>query len=198
MIDIRNSYFFYEILRKACLFGLRTAPIRKALAIKPGEKILDAGCGYGLFAQYCKRADYTGIDTDVRRILQAKKRISESDFCRFLVSDVTQTPFRPKTFDKALGYGLLHHLPDDMAKLSVQELGRIVRGLIIFSEPVFARFHMISNLLCNLDSGHYVRDREGYIDICQSGLSIIKTQYFYSRNGLAKYLLIAAIPKESR
>jgi SAM-dependent methyltransferase len=197
MIDIRDSYFFYEFLRKALLFGLRTLPIRKALSVMPGETILDAGCGYGLFANYSKGAYYTGIDSDPKRIQKAKECVGESEFCRFLVSDVIDMPFSDRSFDKILGYGLLHHLSDSAAKTCVREISRVSRGLIVFSEPVFSHTHIINNIICKLDSGRYVRDKQGYIDVCNTELTVLNAQYFHSRNGLAKYLLIMATSKEA-
>lgn len=192
-----DSHGIYEGLRKAFLLGLRVRPIVRALDMKPGEKILDAGCGYGFFVKYCAGCDYTGIDIDDSRIRWAKERIGENDQRRFVTSGITRTHFPAKSFDTALGYGLLHHLGDDDAKKAVAELARLVKNKIVFSEPVYSKYHWINNILCKMDQGPYVRTREAYLRICEAALTIREERFFYARNGLAKYLLITALPREA-
>ncbi|MDP1743251.1 MAG: methyltransferase domain-containing protein [Candidatus Amesbacteria bacterium] len=57
--------------------------VMELLAVKPGEKILDIGCGQGVLAQYIVSAQglYTGIDVSEQLIKIAKNRkISQSNF----------------------------------------------------------------------------------------------------------------------
>jgi len=190
-----DSHAIYEGLRKAFLWGLRVRPISEALELKADEKLLDAGCGFGVFVRHASHCDYTGIDIDDTRIQWAKSKIGETPHRRFLTSGITRTPFASKSFDTALGYGLLHHLTDNDAKTAVAELSRIVKNKIVFSEPVYSRYHWINNLLCKMDQGPFVRTQEAYLVLCETALKITKTRFFYSRNGLAKYLLITATPK---
>ena len=194
-MSVRDTFFVYEILRRGFLFGLRIKPILECLDAKPGEKILDAGCGFGHLAKYFKHCNYTGVDLDPERIEWAKKNVGETPTRRFITADVCQTDLQPKSFDKALGYGLLHHLSDDTADRCLAELSRIVKGKTVFSDPVYSRAHWFSNMLCRMDRGEHVRDKKGYLELCRKKFSVQSQRYFYSRNGFAKYFLTASLPK---
>lgn len=192
-MSVRDTFFVYEILRRGFLLGLRVRPILELLDARGNEKVLDAGCGFGHLAKYFEHCDYTGVDLDPERIEWAKKNIGETPRRRFLVADIHSTGLASKSFDKALGYGLLHHLSDDVAEGCLKELSRLVRGRIVFSDPVYSRVHWLNNLLCRLDRGEHVRNREGYLRLCRKALSVQSYRYFHSRNGLAKYFLTASV-----
>lgn len=191
------SFFCYEIGRRIFSLGLRVRPILKALQIpEQGARILDAACGYGHFCKYLRNCDYVGMDSDPERIEWAKKLFTENEKRKFFVGSVCQTSFSDKSFDAALGYGILHHLSDEECKVFLSELNRLVKGNIVFSEPVYSRYHLINNLLCRLDAGHYVRQKEGYLALCRSFLDIAQVRTFYAHNGLAKFLLITCQPRQ--
>ena len=187
----RDSFFIYERLRRIFLLGLRMNPILRLVDARENEKILDAGCGFGHFARYFKHCDYTGIDNDPERIKWAKENIGESPRRRFIVEDFCRTSFEADRIDKAVAYGLLHHLPDDVAQRGLKELGRIVKGPVVFSDPVYSRWHLINNLLCRLDRGKYVRNAEEYLGLCGSQMALQKKCFFYANNRLARYFLTA-------
>ena len=187
----RDSFFVYEVLRRAFLLGLRIRPILDLLDVQPGEKVLDAGCGFGHLAKYFDQCDYTGVDIDPERIEWAKKNIGETDRRRFRVADISNTGFGSGSFDKVLAYGLLHHLSDEQAGSCLKEFSRVCKGDIVFSDPVYSRFHLVNNLLCRMDRGEYVRDKKGYLDLCGRSLTFRSSRYFYAHNGLAKYFLTA-------
>ena len=191
----RDSFFIYEGIRRIFLLGLNLKPILDLVDAKPNERILDAGCGFGHLAAYFSHCDYTGIDNDPTRIKWAKKNIGESPRRHFLAADVCQTGLKADQFDKVVGYGLLHHLPDTAAQNCLKELTCLVRGRVVFSDPVYSKWHLINNLLCKLDRGGYVRDAEGYLRICGSQMTLQKKIFFYAHNRLARYFLTAFIPK---
>ena len=193
-MSVRDKFFVYEVLRRGFLFGLRVKPILDLLDARPGEKILDAGCGFGHLVKYFEHCDYTGVDLDPERIEWAKKNIGETPTRRFIVADIHHTGLPSKSFDKALGYGLLHHLSDETAEGCLKELSRLTKVRIVFSDPVYSRAHLFNNLLCHLDRGEFVRNREAYLKLCQRVLSVKTQKYFHSRNGLAKYFLTASVP----
>lgn len=195
-MTLLNTFFVYEGIRKAFFFGLRVKPILKALDLKEGERLLDAGCGYGFFAQYCKGTDYTGIDFDTGRIELARKRRAEYPLEKFQIGDATKLSFPDKSFDKVICYGLLHHLSDADAENCLKELSRVSTGRIVFSDVMYDRYHFMSNLLSSLDSGRYVRRPEQYQELVKRYLNLVDSRFFYARNGLAKYFLMTALPKQ--
>jgi len=76
--------------------------------IKPEDKVLDAGCGYGRLVDllpiltYCGcfrhriRGSYTGVDISPDFIAIAKQTHKDVDF---YTNDLTQLPFEDKSFD---------------------------------------------------------------------------------------------------
>lgn len=190
-----DTFFVYEGIRKAFFLGLRVKPILKALDLQPGERLLDAGCGYGYFARYCEDADYTGIDFDPGRIELARRRRAAYPHQKFQVGDATCLGFPDKSFDKVICYGLLHHLSDEAASLCLRELNRVSRGKIVFSDVMYDRWHLINNLLSSLDSGKFVRRPTDYEALVRRHLNLAESRFFYARNGLAKYFLMTALPK---
>ena len=151
--------------------------------------MLDAGCGYGTFLKFCGDIDYTGVDTNEARILGAKEKYGETTTRRFIRADIAETRLPDKSFDKAICYGLLHHLPDDRAHLCLKELHRLVRKSVVFSDPVYTKYHVVNNFFCSLDRGRYVRNAETYSSLCQPYFRNLSTRTFYARNGLLKYFL---------
>jgi 2-polyprenyl-3-methyl-5-hydroxy-6-metoxy-1,4-benzoquinol methylase len=79
-------------------------------------RILDVGCGFGLFAAYFgqmhPRRRIVGVDPDARRIGIARRvteRLGLSEH-RFLVGDVRDAPLEGP-FDAAYVLDVMHHLP---------------------------------------------------------------------------------------
>lgn len=72
-------------------------------------KILDLGCGYGILANFLALSslnrEVIGVDTDAKKITNAKKGISNTSF---MVADATK--MRVKDFDAIILHDVLHHL----------------------------------------------------------------------------------------
>ncbi len=193
----RDSFVGYEVIRRVFLLGLRVRPIFDAL--DPEERdasVLDVGCGFGHLARYFTYCDYTGIDLDPTRIHWARENLGEGSRRRFIVGDVCRMDLPAKSFDKAIGYGILHHLSDRDASRCLAELARVVKGKIVFSDPVYSKYHVVNNLLCRLDRGEFVRQAPEYLALVGRHLGVERHRVFYARNGLAKYFLIACRPRE--
>jgi len=99
------------------------ANMASALALPPGAKILDVGCGSGWLSEYFARLGYevTGIDISEDLIRMARERVERVPYnvdhetalrCRFLVQDVELAPLAEK-FDAVICYDSLHHFEDE-------------------------------------------------------------------------------------
>jgi ubiquinone/menaquinone biosynthesis C-methylase UbiE len=77
-------------------------------------RILDAGCGPGVFAQVCAELGHevTGMDFSDRMILTAKGLAAARGIrCEFVHGDAEAPPFPPQSFDVVLSRRLLFNLP---------------------------------------------------------------------------------------
>ncbi len=92
--------------------------------IRPGEAVLDLGCGAGFDA--CIAAQIVGpggrvvgIDLSPEMIALAEAGLKEADFPRveFRLTQVEDLPFPDASFDVALSNGVLNLIPDKPAAL---------------------------------------------------------------------------------
>ncbi len=88
--------------------------ICKKLDLKPGEKLLDAGCGWGALVIHAAKnygVDATGVTLSKNQAAHANRRISELGFegkCRVEVRDVRS--LSGQKFDKISSVEMLHHI----------------------------------------------------------------------------------------
>ena len=190
-MSFRDSFVIYGMLRPAVLFGVRINPVIRALGAEPGERILDAGCGYGVLVKYFKHCDYTGVDLDPERVQWARLKFGETKSRRFVVGDVSHMDFPSKSFDRAIGFGILHHLSDAAALQTAQELSRLSRQNVVFADPVYSKHHIVSNFLCRHDRGDHVRDAGGYLRVCEPAMRAVRGDYYLAYSGVAKYFLMS-------
>jgi 2-polyprenyl-3-methyl-5-hydroxy-6-metoxy-1,4-benzoquinol methylase len=101
------------------------ANLAVALALPPGSRILDVGCGSGWLCEFFARFGYsvTGIDISDDLIAMARERLSKVPYgadhesglsYRFLVHDIEAAALQ-ETFDAIICYDALHHFADEHA-----------------------------------------------------------------------------------
>ena len=101
------------------------ANLAVALALPPGARILDVGCGSGWLCEFFARFGYdvTGIDISSDLIAMARERLSKVPYgadhekglhYRFLVNDIEASAL-DETFDAIICYDALHHFEDEHA-----------------------------------------------------------------------------------
>ncbi|MGH9871899.1 MAG: methyltransferase domain-containing protein [Pyrinomonadaceae bacterium] len=99
------------------------ANMAAALALPPGAKILDVGCGSGWLSEYFARLGYevTGIDISDALVQMARERVVRVPYdvdhetplrCRFQTLDI-ETEALPENFDAVICYDSLHHFEDE-------------------------------------------------------------------------------------
>jgi len=98
----------------------RLEAVVDALDIRPGDRVLEIGCGHGVAATLvCERLDggsYTAIDRSAKMIAAARKRNAahvEAGTAEFLVAALEDADLGDRRFDHvfAVRVGLFHREP---------------------------------------------------------------------------------------
>ena len=95
--------------------------------IKPGDKILDVGCGKGFLLHDITQAvpgvEVTGIDISEYAIANAKEEVKD----RLSVHNARELPFADATFDLVFSINTLHNLPCYDMEKALREMQRVGR-----------------------------------------------------------------------
>ncbi len=123
-----------------------TVDLDQRLAVKPGDWVLDLGCGGGrhAFEVYRRGADVVAFDqnakdlADVAAMFSAMAAEGEAPpgaTARTVEGDALALPFDDDSFDTVIAAEILEHIPRDTA--AIAELARVVRpgGKVAVSVP---------------------------------------------------------------
>jgi ubiquinone/menaquinone biosynthesis C-methylase UbiE len=109
-----------------------TRLIQGMLRPRPGEKILDAGCGTGVFTQMVLEAgaQVVGLELSGPMLAAAKEKLGRGALS-MIQGDMIELPLADESFDKALSVTALEFIAD--AQGAVRELFRVTRpgGLVV-------------------------------------------------------------------
>src|SRR6476659_6398115 len=86
--------------------------VAQALELKPGLRLLDLGCGAGLFLGWLTsriQIKYYGIDLSINSAHSAKKLNAKLNIA---VGDAEMLPYKDSSFDRISCNGAGHHLLD--------------------------------------------------------------------------------------
>jgi ubiquinone/menaquinone biosynthesis C-methylase UbiE len=116
-------------------FRRRALTLLDHLDLHAGERVLDCGCGMGVYMMMMKRLrDVTivGVDGDLGRLEWAAREGVAAQLSRV---DIHTLPFASGSFDKVLMSEVLEHLADDRA--AMQEVYRVLKpgGVLALSVP---------------------------------------------------------------
>jgi len=143
-----------------------TIDFRK-LPLRPGDRVIDAGCGEGrhVFACYRSPCRIIGLDLNPQSLLKAKFILDQMGRQKeaqgevlLLRGDTLYFPFPDETFDKIICSEVIEHVSDE--RQGVRELSRILRmgGQIAISVPTLFTEHLYDHL-----SKEYFRTPGGHI-----------------------------------
>lgn len=93
---------------------------------RPGELILDAGCGTGVFTLdiLATGATVVGVDISFPMLKRAKDKASGSNF-QGILADILHLPFPEGIFDRVVSITALEFIPD--GRKAVQEMFRVAK-----------------------------------------------------------------------
>ncbi len=92
--------------------------------IKPGAKVLEVGCGTGVFTQALMRISKSIISSDIsdNMLQEAKKR---NPGVKFKIADIEDLPFEDEKFDFVVAVNSFSYVPDK--KKGIAEIKRVLK-----------------------------------------------------------------------
>lgn len=104
--------------------------------LRPGSWILDAGSGNGRYlGELAKYYTAAGIDISLTALCSSRAQLTRSGrFAEHIRASVDELPFKARSFDGILCYGVLQHLFKEEREVAVMEFRRVLRegGFVFF------------------------------------------------------------------
>ncbi len=150
----------YDAFVDVFFFGRRRASFQALIAaagVRPGQRVLDVGCGTGYFARLLAQAVgpeglVVGIDPSPEMISYASRKAGRARNCRFQVGTAESLDFPADHFDVVVSSLMLHHLPEDLRVPALREMRRVLRsgGKVLVAEAQVPRHGLGWRLLARL------------------------------------------------
>jgi SAM-dependent methyltransferase len=106
-------------------------PLVQALAVQPGERVLDVGCGTAtlslLIAAHTPAGLVAGIDIDPVMLTAAQRKVAAADAAISLaLGSAAELPYAAGSFDCVASSVMLHHLPTAQKHAMLAEVLRLL------------------------------------------------------------------------
>lgn len=177
MKSLLNSPALYQAFQEAGgFFGARVKAINDYLSLRPGQRIIDIGCGPGYVLRHLPDGiDYIGFDIDPSYIEHANRSFGKRGrfYCRYFDAEAAQ---EFAGADLVMMNGVLHHIPDAElrstlfhVRAALKDSGTLftLDGCYREGQSWFAKW-MLDN-----DRGQFVRNKDGYDQILRSAFGSV-------------------------
>ena len=151
----------YDLVVKLLALGKDRSMRQKTIdmaQIKPGDQVLDVGCGTGDLTLAAKAAAgptgrVSGIDAASEMIEVARRKAAKAHVeIDFKVDLIERLSFPDNTLDVVLSSLMMHHLPDDLKRAGLAEIYRVLKPggrllVVDFKRPTSSLGQMLMPVL---------------------------------------------------
>ncbi len=157
--------------------------VTRFVRARPGDRVLDIGCGTARILDCLPEVRYQGFDASPLYIEAARRRYEgRGEFSCHLVDRTVLD--RMEHFDLVLAMGLLHHLSAEQVR-DLLELAKVALrpgGRLVTIDPCFAEGQSrIARFLISRDRGQDVRTADAYELLAHDVFSDVKGQVVHRR-----------------
>jgi SAM-dependent methyltransferase len=169
------------------------------IELKPGERVLDVGCGPAYYLDRLPDVEYHGFDTSAPYIAYARRRYGGRG--RFHCEVLTEAHLGElPRFDAVLLFGVLHHLDDDQCAtlLDLAARGLADGGRVVSVDPCLHPGQgRISRWMSENDRGEHVRTPDGFDALARASFGEAQTEILdtVSRVPSSHYMMVLTAPR---
>jgi ubiquinone/menaquinone biosynthesis C-methylase UbiE len=134
----------YDLMTAVLFAGRRRrafSALATAAGARPGDRILDVGCGTGFFARLLadivgSKGEVLGVDAAPEMVAHAVSRSRSLSNCRFEVGNAGALAYPNGSFDGVVSSLTMHHLAAEEQLPAVREMRRLLRpaGRLLVAE----------------------------------------------------------------
>jgi SAM-dependent methyltransferase len=161
------------------LLGLgkdRSVYAREHVRARPGDRVLDIGCGPAEILGWMPPVDYVGFDLSPEYVASAKKRWGDRG--RFYCERVSDASLdRHRDFDVVVATGVLHHLGDAEAEqlFRLAHAALVPGGRLVTLDGVWVEGQSrIAKMLLARDRGEHVRRKDAYVELASRVFTTVR------------------------
>ncbi len=160
--------FFSSILR------FSEGRVLELAKIKPGDAVLDVGCGPGSLSVRAKKlvgvtGKVAGIDASPEMIAAARRKVVKSGLeVDFQVGLIEKLPFPDNSFDVVMSRLVIHHLPGDLKLKGFAEMKRVLKpgGICLAVDFDSSNSHLFGVIMKPLSKMPMTKiDVKGYVPL---------------------------------